>query len=414
MSASYFNNFNTIPYRIDDSGNVKKLTNITTNVKAQQFIENTGIGYMKYRISDGERPDIVSQQLYGTPNYYWTFFIVNTHLRDGAIGAWPLSNAACSDVISRKYDSYAVLTLDPLTKYRIDISNGITYGNTSYIPFDEKFYPILYLKPVTNQNQIMHDARVRIISYDYEMSQLIVSRNVQGNQDISIDEFINDYSSYSIVAENSTSETNIRENELIDEYKKTVALAYEETDIERPQRFIYEVALDKFDNCITKNNKLAWPLMRNAAFVYYETDDVTGNPLTISGFDIVTKGRDYSLPFLNDLEFKPQAVTIDDEFIIINDQVVAINGLEPDSSQYWQPARQRNFCQIINSNSVQILTSKPVYTPVRYCDRVFANLKIITYAEKEIIENDKLEFINVIGPSNIKRFATEYFKVLRA
>ena len=45
---------------------------------------------MHYNIKDGERPDIVSQRLYSSTNYYWTFFLINDSLHDG-LGSWPMS-----------------------------------------------------------------------------------------------------------------------------------------------------------------------------------------------------------------------------------------------------------------------------------------------------------------------------------
>ena len=42
----------------------------------QNFVDEIS-AYRYFEISNGERPDIVSQRLYNTPNYHWTFFILN-------------------------------------------------------------------------------------------------------------------------------------------------------------------------------------------------------------------------------------------------------------------------------------------------------------------------------------------------
>jgi len=60
--------------------------------------------YSYYEIENGDRPDIVSQKLYDTPNFYWTFFIINDHLKDG-MEQWPLSNQALNKYIDEKYNS---------------------------------------------------------------------------------------------------------------------------------------------------------------------------------------------------------------------------------------------------------------------------------------------------------------------
>ena len=46
--------------------------------------------YEDITIQDNERPDQTSFRLYGTPDFYWTFFLMNNKLREQG---WPLSNA---------------------------------------------------------------------------------------------------------------------------------------------------------------------------------------------------------------------------------------------------------------------------------------------------------------------------------
>ena len=38
--------------------------------------------YEDYTILSGDRPDIVSNKLYNSPDYYWTFYMLNDHLRE--------------------------------------------------------------------------------------------------------------------------------------------------------------------------------------------------------------------------------------------------------------------------------------------------------------------------------------------
>ena len=79
---AYFDNFLNIEYDFDGNGinrTIKNLsqysTIITKNIDDVSF-------YSYYNILDGERPDTVSQKLYGTPAFYWTFFIVNNDLQN--------------------------------------------------------------------------------------------------------------------------------------------------------------------------------------------------------------------------------------------------------------------------------------------------------------------------------------------
>ena len=79
---AYFTNFESIDYDFDGSGINRTITNlaqystiITKNIDDVSF-------YSYYNILDGERPDTVSQKLYNTPEYYWTFFIINDNLQN--------------------------------------------------------------------------------------------------------------------------------------------------------------------------------------------------------------------------------------------------------------------------------------------------------------------------------------------
>ena len=42
-----------------------------------------------YDIQEGNRPDQCSYDIYGTPIYHWTFFLLNDHLRKQG---WPVTN----------------------------------------------------------------------------------------------------------------------------------------------------------------------------------------------------------------------------------------------------------------------------------------------------------------------------------
>lgn len=63
--------------------------------------------YSYYRVQNGERPDVVSMKLYGTPEYYWTFFIINDHLKSG-LANWPMSPEVFEDYMKEEYDGYAI------------------------------------------------------------------------------------------------------------------------------------------------------------------------------------------------------------------------------------------------------------------------------------------------------------------
>ena len=100
---SFFKQFPTKEYDILSTGQLQTLVDISRAVDVNDILAEDSVAYSKYNIIDGARPDIVSQLLYNTPEYYWTFFIVNDHLKDG-YRAWPKSEVALEKYIDENYD----------------------------------------------------------------------------------------------------------------------------------------------------------------------------------------------------------------------------------------------------------------------------------------------------------------------
>jgi hypothetical protein len=61
----------------------------------------------KYNILSGDRPDVVSHKLYGTMDYYWTFYLMNEHVR---LSGWPLNNDEILDQLKSKYPNRVLTT----------------------------------------------------------------------------------------------------------------------------------------------------------------------------------------------------------------------------------------------------------------------------------------------------------------
>ena len=97
---NFFKNFPTIEVDLQRNGKINKMVNIFRSVRPlQNFIDDSAL-YTLYEIKNGERPDIVSQRLYSTQEYYWTFFVINDFLHDG-YRSWP-----CPQNILDKYIDY--------------------------------------------------------------------------------------------------------------------------------------------------------------------------------------------------------------------------------------------------------------------------------------------------------------------
>jgi hypothetical protein len=68
--------------------------------------------YQNYTIQENDRPDQVSFKLYGSPEYHWTFFLMNEKLRNQG---WPLTMRQLDEVAKRDFPHYTITTRDDLT-----------------------------------------------------------------------------------------------------------------------------------------------------------------------------------------------------------------------------------------------------------------------------------------------------------
>ena len=109
---SFFKNFPTRQYDIQSAGETVNIKDIFRHVDVDDIAADPYINYTYYKVTSGERPDVVSQKLYGTTDFYWTFFIVNDFLKEG-IGAWPKSEQELERYIAKQYDNRSVLQILP-------------------------------------------------------------------------------------------------------------------------------------------------------------------------------------------------------------------------------------------------------------------------------------------------------------
>ena len=105
----YFRQFPTVGYDFNRDGIVQNVVDIFRHARPlQNFVDEINT-YRKFTIPDGQRPDICSQKLYGTPDYYWTFFILNDFLHDG-MSTWPMSQQDLFQYIETEYNGVAIET----------------------------------------------------------------------------------------------------------------------------------------------------------------------------------------------------------------------------------------------------------------------------------------------------------------
>lgn len=112
-----FRKFPQIDYSFSEKRTATKIVDIFRAIRANDLTKDDVSLYQFYDISDGDRPDTVSDRLYGDTQYHWTFFMVNDTLREG-LEAWPKAQNELEKYLELQYDSVAVL------EFRTVISTG--------------------------------------------------------------------------------------------------------------------------------------------------------------------------------------------------------------------------------------------------------------------------------------------------
>ena len=163
---SFFRQFPKIQYDFQNNGIDTRIIDIFRFVKADDRYLDDLSTYAFYQIQNGDRPDIVSNLLYGTPDYYWTFFVINEQLKTGLSG-WPMSPEQFEDYMTTEYDGIVIET------YPVIIRDGDGRIEEHRNSFAERFQ---LNETVTG---ILSGATGIVKAIDVQKSQLIL-RDVDG------------------------------------------------------------------------------------------------------------------------------------------------------------------------------------------------------------------------------------------
>lgn len=117
---TYFTNFPNTLYKFGNEATQNVIQDISIYVELIDEIKDNVDFYTLYTILEGERPDQLSQKLYASPDYYWTFFMMNDNIKEQG---WPL-NSSELDALVKKDLPYTVLTT------RNDITKTFKAGQT--------------------------------------------------------------------------------------------------------------------------------------------------------------------------------------------------------------------------------------------------------------------------------------------
>jgi len=128
----YFQRFPFVNYNFGDNEANTIFPNITAYIDIVDQLKDEVSFYEKYTILDGDRPDIVSQKLYDTPDYHWTFFLMNDGLRESG---WPLTEREMRALVKKRYPHRTVTTQSNIASNFLpgDFVIGKTSGTTGRV-----------------------------------------------------------------------------------------------------------------------------------------------------------------------------------------------------------------------------------------------------------------------------------------
>ena len=124
--SSFFTSFPTIGYKFGSESSVSAFHDLAVYVDIISSLKDQTTAYEYFNIKDNDRPDNISNLLYGTPNYYWTFYIHNDGLKRSG---WPLPYLDLQELIKKRYPNRTIVLRKIL---KDDFAVGMNvYGVTS-------------------------------------------------------------------------------------------------------------------------------------------------------------------------------------------------------------------------------------------------------------------------------------------
>lgn len=110
---AYFYNFPSTFYRYGTQKEPNLVQNLAAYVQVVDDVRDNVAFYTKYNILDGDRPDQVSKRLYGSTDFYFTFFMMNDNIREQG---WPLSQRELEKKAKADRNLFTLTTRDPLSQ----------------------------------------------------------------------------------------------------------------------------------------------------------------------------------------------------------------------------------------------------------------------------------------------------------
>ena len=164
---SYFSSFNYILYNDFENPSTRIiLKNITSRViKKLSPVDDKNLFY-NYTMADGETIETISENLYGTVNYYWTFMLVND--RYDRFYDFPLSYSQLIEAIKEKYGS--IESAQTSYRYFIRPNETLITSNSESNPDSDRDLNFIEINGATGPAPNFNDFSINGILYNFDMT----------------------------------------------------------------------------------------------------------------------------------------------------------------------------------------------------------------------------------------------------
>ena len=171
--SNYFKGFPTIQYDINgtEPNQYKTITNIMQRYVLKESVLEDITVYYPYQVLEGERPDIVSYNYYGTTDYAYLILLVNK-IKD-PLFEWPLSIQQFDSYIVHKYGS--VSNAMGITKYYYQIIRAEVPATSYSVRVPE----LKYVVDETTYNALSSGDKTSISAWTWESDLMDEKRSIK-------------------------------------------------------------------------------------------------------------------------------------------------------------------------------------------------------------------------------------------
>lgn len=182
--SNYFRNFPKVDYRFGDETTTTQFQHLGTYVDIIDQVKEYSVYYQSYNIKNGERPEQLSYFLYGNDTHYWTFYLLNDHLRTNG---WPVRDADLFPKAKQYYPNYVSMTFGVVQKQGLklyDDGNGVS---VVWVPLDEML-PLCMSTTFKEGNYVYFSSSKvagQILKVDQKLGA--ITHTAEGVRDASVD-----------------------------------------------------------------------------------------------------------------------------------------------------------------------------------------------------------------------------------